>query len=236
VRLSDTSDKDSPRSKTLIIFDWDDTLCPTSYAKAHPLEELDQAWDDHERMVTELFRIASTLGHVAIVTMAFPEWIEESTTRLMPSLAGVLNELGTEIVSVRSGLNKSARAAAFGECRNPSQFTKTQAIKRVVRRFYRRRGERNTNKSWKNIMGVGDSPAERFALQDVVFNHVQCERKGRTKDCLCKTVKLLDSPTLRQLTAELQVLVHWLPTLVHHDGDLDLDFASDDLMPMDDTA
>lgn len=257
VRLSDLSDQknDSPReddsplssggsvshlfqwserSETLIIFDWDDTVCPTSYANDHPLEELGQAWDDHERMVTELFRIASALGHVVIVTMAFPEWIKESINRLMPSLAGVLNELEIEIISVRSGLSKSARAAAFGECRNPTQFVKTRAMKRVVRRFYRRRGERNTSKSWKNIVGVGDSPAERFALQDVVFNHVQCDRKGRTKDCRCKTVRLLDSPSLEQLTTELQVLVHWLPTMVHHDGDLDLDFASDDLMPLDD--
>jgi hypothetical protein len=227
-------EKWTERSETLIILDWDDTAFPTSHVKANLSQEHAAEWNAHEETLTELLRLASALGHVAIVTMATSQWIQECTKKHMPSLTGLFHELGIEVVAARSTLSRSARAAAFGECRDPSQFAKTCAMERVARRFYRGRdGMRRAPKSWKNILGIGDSSAERLALQDVVFRHVQRDRLGRSKDCRCKTVMLLDSPSLLKLTAQVQVLIHWLPTLVHHDGDVDLDFASDSLLPMD---
>jgi hypothetical protein len=227
-------DQWNEKSETLIIFDWDDTICPTSYGKHHSHAERRELWEDHERAVLELLRVAKRLGHVSIVTMAKAEWIEESLAMYLPNLISLLEECGAEVIEARSSLSQHGRHDAFADCRNPSQFAKTHAMERVIRKFYRRDDGMRSRKSWKNILSIGDSTAERLALQDVVFRHRQCDRFGRSKDCRCKTVQLLESPTLRQLTAELQVIVQWLPTLLYHDGDLDLDFASEDLVPRDD--
>ena len=71
-------------------------------------------------------------------------------------------------------------------------------------------------RSWKNLVSIGDSTAERFALQDVVYRHVQRGRLGRWKECRCKTLQLFLEPSLEQLQC--------LPALVTHVADVDVEF------------
>merc|ERR1712062_154185 len=90
-------------------------------------------------------------------------------------------------------------------------------MQRAVRDFYKK-GRR---RSWKNVVSIGDSSAERCALQDVVSRRVQRSRHGRWKECRCKTLTLMQEPSLEQLTAQLKKVTQSLPTLVLHDGDVD---------------
>lgn len=59
---------------------------------------------------------------------------------------------------------------AIAECREPSHFLKRKAMTKTVREFYRgaagRRRPKPRGRSWKNIVSIGDSLAERLALQD----------------------------------------------------------------------
>jgi hypothetical protein len=144
----------------------------------------------------------------------------------MPGLGKYLAELGVHIELARPA---SECLASKGDCRDASQFLKTKAMQKVVNECYRSPALSSPDgapkkRSWKNIVSIGDSSAEQLALQDVVFRHHQRDRKGMWKECRCKTLKLVCDPDLEQLTEELHVITHWLPTLLHHDGDLDLDF------------
>merc|ERR1719148_582014 len=96
----------------------------------------------------------------------------------------------------------------------------------VIKKFYKTpvpldETERPQQRSWKNIVSIGDSSAERFALQDVVFRRMQ----RSTAECRCKTLLLLPQPSLEQLTKETRMLQQTLASLVHHDGDIDVDVS-----------
>lgn len=74
------------------------------------------------------------------------------------------------------------------EGRDPSQYLKQKTISKVLRGFYRTVKRRSSDpsrprgRSWKNVLSIGDSTAERFAVQDVVLGRVQRDRRGRWKE------------------------------------------------------
>jgi len=216
------------KEETLIIFDWDDTLCPTSNGESATPEELAEL----RLAVEHVLRAASGLGHVEIVSMACEGWIEDTVERLLPGIKGVLEELNISISLARTGLdNARRRREAFADGRDPSHFLKRTTMAKVIRSFYRavrsRRSDRHKGRSWKNVLSVGDSNVERFALQDVVMQHVQRDRFGRWKECRCKTLKLKSEPTVVELTQQLRRLSQQLPAFVGHDGDLDFELFGD---------
>mmetsp|Transcript_104471 Transcript_104471/g.261914 ORF Transcript_104471/g.261914 Transcript_104471/m.261914 type:complete len:385 (-) Transcript_104471:44-1198(-) len=229
----------SDRNETLIFFDWDDTLNPTSYATTQkdgiPELEDEEMWHKHEQAVTEVLRVAACSGHVIILSMAGAGWITDCIDRWMPELHGLFDELDIRVVLAREGVPTLCQREAFAECREPSHFLKRHAMAQVIRDFYGSPSKRSSSacgkaRSWKNILSIGDSSAERDALQDLVLSKVQRDRHGKWKECRCKTVKFVPEPGLAQLTAELCQVAHLLPALVHHDGDLNFELDGDDLL------
>jgi len=236
--------------ETLLIFDWDDTLFPTSFVWKHPrlhwsepCPEDIQAYSDrpdgplmtellsqHANTLAALLRLAVSLGEVVIVTMAEVGWVETSIRNFLPDIQGLIEELGIEVVYARSALPaRFLRRQPEDEGHDFTKTLKSRAMERVIRKFYgtRRRshGNNRASRSWKNVLSVGDSMGERLALQDLIFRHRQVDRRGVYKECRCKCLKLVDEPCLDSLTAEMQVLMSWLQAVVHHDGDIDLDFS-----------
>jgi hypothetical protein len=202
--------------ETLLIIDWDDTLFSrTSFdeAKLRRFREDPEQLQEHYEVVIALLRNAAVLSRVIIVTMATPQWIDDCIQYSMPGFKDVAAELGINFVYARDGPMREAKR----QCRDPAQFLKTAAMTRIIKEFYRGR-------SWKNIMSIGDSHAERLALQDVALRHSQRDRNGAWKEFRYKTVRLLSDPTLEELTKQLRIVTNWLPTLLHHDDDLDLEF------------
>jgi len=128
----------------------------------------------------------------------------------MPGLWTTLSQLKIPIVSARANLSSRSLREAQADARDPAQFLKTRVMKRIIR-----------SGGWKNILSIGDSEAERFALQDIVFRHAE-------KDCLCKTLLLLAEPKLAELTAEVKFVAHLLPALAFHDGDVHYDVDEGD--------
>lgn len=90
--------------QTIIIFDWDDTLCPSSWIRANkkvlsffkpapttekyqkPLRELQAA-------VEVLLKMSMKLGTVVIVTNAMDPWVETSCRNFLPSLLPLVSTL-----------------------------------------------------------------------------------------------------------------------------------------------
>jgi len=90
--------------QTIIIFDWDDTLCPSSWIRANkhhlsffkpapnteyfqrPLREL-------QREGEALLKFALKLGKVVIVTNAVHPWVETYCRNCLPSLLPFVNSL-----------------------------------------------------------------------------------------------------------------------------------------------
>mmetsp|Transcript_78351 Transcript_78351/g.227338 ORF Transcript_78351/g.227338 Transcript_78351/m.227338 type:complete len:358 (-) Transcript_78351:88-1161(-) len=221
----------SDRDETLIIFDWDDTLCPTTHGHDNPsCGDTDKAdLQAHEEVVGRLLTVASEVGHIRIVSMAGSGWIERTMDTMLPGLKPLMDKMDIPITLARENIKKRDKLEAFAEGREPSTYLKRRTMMKVVRKFYRTSvGTNAKERSWKNVLSIGDSNAEKLALQDIVLSRIQRDRKGRWKECRCKTVKLKSEPTLLELTAQLRKVSESLPALVTHDGDLDLEFDESD--------
>jgi len=76
---------------------------------------------------------------------------------------------------------------------------------------------------WKNIISIGDSDAERLALQETILHY---RKHGRREECHCKSLRLMHEPGLEDLTKELVDLRELLPEVAFHEGHVDLDITS----------
>lgn len=197
--------------ETLLVFDWDDTLLPTTWLEREGLLLCDEAVASEEQraqLQALADRAAATLaeaqrhGTVVIVTNASEGWVEDSCERFLPSLAPALRRL--RIVSARAKYEKRG-------IRCPTAW-KTMAFEWEVELFFGGFAEG----ARKNILSIGDSVHEHMAL-------ISASRD--LPGCRAKSLKLKERPSPEQL-AEEQVLVEGtLEELVQHDGDLDVDVS-----------
>jgi hypothetical protein len=93
-----------PRSQTVLIFDWDDTLLCTSCLHIFGTSLLPHALrcrlNDIAIVARELLETAGRLGRTFIITNATEGWVQESAARWVPELLPVLRHV--DIISARS--------------------------------------------------------------------------------------------------------------------------------------
>mmetsp|Transcript_70038 Transcript_70038/g.193741 ORF Transcript_70038/g.193741 Transcript_70038/m.193741 type:complete len:303 (-) Transcript_70038:119-1027(-) len=208
-------------NQTIIIFDWDDTLCPsTTCMRQHGLSVLGAPPDgDVALTLEELSREARALleqaaelaEKVVVVTNAEEGWVDLSCKAWLPALQQTLPQC--EVLSARSTWEPRGIASPAG--------WKARAFEDVIDKFY----SRYQHQSWKNIISIGDAPHEREALSRVV-RWAPC---GQGKRCRSKSVKFVLRPSIEQLTREIQMLRESLKEIVWHDDDLDLHFSAESL-------
>eukprot|EP00913_Durusdinium_trenchii_P029017 g27207.t1 len=205
--------------QTIIIFDWDDTLCPSSWIRANkkvlsffkpapttekyqkPLRELQAA-------VEVLLKMSMKLGTVVIVTNAMDPWVdtwphhggqraETSCRNFLPSLLPLVSTL--PVIYARSifeqqGVDMARSPSGSGPTRAmPGMKWKEVAFAQEIKDFY----SRYQHQSWKNVISVGDSVFERDAVRRVVL-----QRPTPQKKCRTKTLKLFDDPEIDELVAQ----------------------------------
>lgn len=204
--LSDYSigDKEDP----LIIFDWDDTLFPTTWLEKQELlldhtviledEERAELSTLAERVICTL-QTARACGTVVIVTNAMEGWVEVSCQRFMPSLWPYI--AGLRVVSARSTYQDEL----------PTEW-KCAAFADEVRAHYRMQvaGER------RNVVSLGDSLNEQRALVAVTQG---------VPNCFAKSLKFMDEPHISQLIEQHEFLTSQLQEVVDHEGSLDVEVA-----------
>lgn len=207
--------------QSIIIFDWDDTLCPSSACKhQHELMPKGQAPEgtvlqmlgDHTAVTRAVLREAHTLAsRVVVVTNADAGWVQDSCNSWMPELLPEIQRC--QVVSARS----------IWEARGVKSPTawKTLVFTDVLARFY----SRYQSQSWKNVISIGDAIYEREALEQAVGMRPQ---QGKVaKRCRAKSVKFVEKPTIGQLTKELTFLQQALREIVEVDEDLCIDFKEE---------
>jgi len=91
-------------SQTMIIFDWDDTLCPStwirnnrpalSYFRPPPQEErFTKPLEEFQSVVCEILETALQMGKVIIVTNAKEPWVTTSCINFMPKVLPFLEKI-----------------------------------------------------------------------------------------------------------------------------------------------
>lgn len=208
----DDSDDGSPApfyaEDTILIFDWDDTVLPSTWIQEQGLR-LDEDSVPTEVQQAQLQkmadRAAQTLcvakrhGKVILVTNAERGWIELSCKKFMPSLYPTLEDL--KLLSARSTYEHQGVASPFE--------WKYLAFESEIACFYEAfAGDRR-----KNVLSFGDSAHEREALIRVT---------ERLQNCRTKSLKFVERPEVEQLLKEHELISGCFRHIVNHDGNLDL--------------
>lgn len=205
--LGSTRMLESPKGRTLQIWDWDDTLFPSSWINQHGLRlDDDSIPSDAQRRkldalsvyVEQTIRQALSLGEVVVITNAEEGWVDLSCQKFFPQVYPLVREL--KIISARTMFETQG---VF----NPLDW-KMKAFGMEVYRVC-------SGDEVKNIMSYGDSIHEREALLRICSDIPVSSRRA-------KSVKFVERPSLQQLTRSHMLMRESLPTLVGHDGDLDM--------------
>jgi hypothetical protein len=211
-----TSPRPVSSSDALFIFDWDDTLFPTSWLQREGIH-VDGSGFRSQRQKAQFRKVARTasallaaakkLGKVIVVTNAEAGWIEQCTTHLLPELAPAIE--GVQLVSARSQFIGHAEAAC------PSEW-KLQAFDREIQAFCA--GRAGTASSMQ-VFSLGDSLYEQTALFRVA--------KAMPAVFRPKSVKLMEQPSVAQLAEQHELLALNLEDLFEQEGEFDIEVGSD---------
>mmetsp|Transcript_75396 Transcript_75396/g.212344 ORF Transcript_75396/g.212344 Transcript_75396/m.212344 type:complete len:362 (-) Transcript_75396:74-1159(-) len=199
------------KEETLFVFDWDDTVLPSSWIQAQGLR-LDDAsktnqWQ-RERLAevatvaAETLRLAKLHGTVVVVTNAERGWIELSCQKFLPTIAPLLENL--RLVSART---------TYEGPRAPSPLDwKVHAFGTEIARMYGRAGLLDASKV-KHIFSLGDGAHEREAL---------LRTTNTLPNCRSKSLKFAERPDISQIIKQHSLIAGCFDTLLHHDANLDL--------------
>lgn len=234
----------SPSSppRAMIVFDWDDTLCPTTWiegkrflrdivtesAKLQPPEAHRDGpeWSllgAHAQAIRQVVETALSLGSVAVVTLAQKPWVATSLQSfLQPTAGGKVSEL--QVYYARDSdayqmLRPFRMAPAGRGC--PWTALKRQAMKTAMERMGAVGDPAGGEcRRWDCLVSIGDSEAERRAAEDLGR---ECTQRGELG--FIKTVKLRERPSITMLTEQLVALNAQLPEIVGHLGSRHVNLA-----------
>ena len=172
---------------SLIIFDWDDTLLPTSFLtpKGTFSEEVQLSPSDLEKMqqiedyVYIILKECIEKGDVYIITNAGTNWVQYSANLFYPKISELLKKI--KIISARGEYEKSFPG-------NLRQW-KIQAFLNLLKDV--------NNKLVTNIICVGDSLFEIEAGRILASNF---------KEAYIKTIKFREAPKLDELLKQLKLV------------------------------
>lgn len=200
----------------------------------------------------EFLNEASQHANIFIVTLARRPWVETSLQNFLPGLKGVIEVLSIRVIYAQEYVREDATEdGGFQSSEQAVRFwthVKREAIAKELGEFHAKNGA-----SWKNILSVGDSDFERYGtlkagedymrremegggllthlnLNAAGFAHTAegVSKDGHLRRLRTKTVKLLNEPTVEELTAELALLRRWLPHMVRKDDGFDMELDSTD--------
>jgi len=194
--------------ETVMIFDWDDTVLPSSWVQEQGLRldgeskltpSQQEELLDLARLATQTLNMAKTLGTVVLVTNAERGWIELSCAKFLPSLVPTLHNV--KVLSARTEYERPDLSSPFE--------WKLKAFVAEISRLFNTDGINRR----KNILSFGDSAHEREALIHATAN---------LPNCRTKSLKFVERPRIDQLRKQHALVGRCVKKIVHHDGNLDL--------------
>lgn len=228
------------RDSAVIIFDWDDTLLPTSFIEGlPPVPDSDAvrssslpffvALRRHAGVVSEVLKAARAVARVSIVTLSKRPWVDRSAEHYLLGLdfQALLHELSISIYYAGEYAGDASQDTDGSAAPAPDYAAwKRNAMAQCLADLP---PEGGPGTAQLNVISVGDSTVEQQALKELLC---AWERSGVLEHSpLCKTVKLMEGPTMRQLSDQLQRLCRWFRRMALCDKEFDLCIADpNDLM------
>jgi len=219
----------------VILFDWDDTLFPTTFLceevfptfpersmRFAPLPEHCEYQESllvHADTIKDILMTAKALAKVGIVTLGAKPWVTDSANWYCKNsgLAELIEELNIPIYYAREYVTpRDKRACQAEEGVDLQVISKRNAMRSCLRKLNGRRWRHS------NVTCVGDSTAEVDAICEIMWS---VEEGTNT----LKTIKFTEQPSLQTLAMQLELLADWLPKISTHarDAHIDMDATSE---------
>ena len=213
--------------KSLLIFDFDDTLFCTKYFDSFSLpyqdiftfkislEEVNPCLfkeiKELEKTIIELFvKLQNNNNDVVIVSNADMRWINNCLTHFLEELKEYINENNIKVYSAKNMYSKMEKEEiARGDSTRISTSWKIKCFEKVIKDIY---GEENENESENenntcetsidlNVLSIGDGEDEKkavFKLNKNKFNFCQ--------NLQTKFIRMIDYPSASSIIIQLEYL------------------------------
>ncbi|MDC0230363.1 hypothetical protein OAK19_00220 [Aureispira] len=179
---------------TILIFDWDDTLFPTSWFKSKGIrkdnitKDITIQLEDLDNICIQFLKHAQNLGRIVIVTNSVNGWVKISSKLFLPQVHQFISEI--DVISAR------------GKFKNlPIKECKVQTFKELI------------DNDILNILSFGDASNDRDALFLATKNQT---------GIYSKSFKFLQTPTVDELKTQLRLLTNTIDKLCNVHENLDL--------------
>lgn len=216
-------------ASTVIMLDWDDTLLPTTSIRNRPSTmsrtnrlDLDAKLRRHAAQVELVLRAARSVAHVSIVTLSKRGWVPKSAGLYLPGLdiQALLRELDVTVYYAQEDSDNCPGALAAEDWTSLKRSAMARCLDDwLAAGVFRKCNLDGTSPDFVSVVSVGDSVAEQQAAMSLTGSAAGVVPD---KQLLCKTLKLMDQPTLEQLGEELLLLPALLRTVAACDTDVDL--------------
>lgn len=187
---------------SLVCFDYDDTIFPSTYLSKNGyslndnmvrINEVEEQLEKFESIAYELLSTALSYSGVAIVSNSQTGWIQQSAEKFIPKLLPLLNKC--TIISARS------------------TYENLYPGNQIKWKFHAFQDLLKNNGGTYNIISFGDSFIERAAILAVTRD------LPNTKT---KSVKFVENPTANQLCQQQELITNCYKCIYTHNNDLDL--------------
>jgi len=234
-------------SQTVIFYDWDETLFPTTeicdrwglkadqvhdFKSSLSYEQLEDLEEWRDALFELLCRTCELTKKCVILTNSKRPWVDDCIQIFAPKLMQLFDQPGgPEIVYAHEHVSaQSRRLESVSACKPGKQFTadewaleqtfsKYVAMKDKVTEFY----SKYSGQTWKNILSFGDMPYEYHAVQDVTFRRKP--PRAKREKIRTKSFLLPSNPTASAIALRLRFHEAVLPFYVQYDGDISLDLT-----------
>lgn len=194
--------------KTLYIYDWDNTLYPSTYIAENILNDNEkQKITQIEKIIIDLLNQSLKHGIVYIITNANKSWVEQCILKHYPELPKKVPPV--HIISARE---------SYQNITPDSILWKVYTFQHYLSFF-----SQDTSID-KNIICIGDSFDEHIAARELVKNIGKNTEKNMEKTLL-KSIKLRSNPTLDQLYNQLAYLLHSIDFIHSNDSNIHINIG-----------
>lgn len=188
----------------VVVFDWDDTLYPTTPMNTYHIDDIDidinNAFDKIEYNINKLMSIASKNCYVCIITNASKKWVLNCITDYIPGCSDIMNYV-TIYSTVDTGITKH----------HSYEMCKTIAFQQLQESMFKEDADSVDN---HHIISFGDSPYDRDATLHL--------RKNLGTKIYIKNVKLHYSPSITSLIKQQELCIDVIKGLIGDENHIDV--------------
>ena len=188
---------------TLIIYDWDDTLFPTTEITQHKNNESKRNLNELDNHIVKLLSKSLHLGYPIIITNATRSWVKDSANKYYPKTYSYMIKNNIPVISAR-------------EFANSNNVDDHMQWKNITFKYFLSI-LMNKNKNIKTILSIGDALYEKIALEQ--FGKIINKNEHKS---YIKTVKYISRPTILNLLKENILIYNNLENIISRNNHSDI--------------